>query len=549
MYLHLKGNIRGKAFTVVLAVFVLLGAPHMSDAATFKVTTGIDSGAGSLRQAIANANNDNQVDIIEIDPSVKEIKISGTIDITGDVVINGQGTTVRGTGGARLFSVTAGTIKFDRVTFIDAYSESENGGAFYIDSTRSKVAFVNCTFFNNYSGGSGGAVYLYGNGSDATTFVNCTLVNNEAAVGGGGVAVFGGTIQFTASIVTGNKAPNYADVYTGSTGIILNSGWYNVIGQTNADVSFLSQFKNFLSVSSTDIFKTPYQLTTVDGVQVLPLLSATSNAALDLIPSANTANLPTVDERGASRPQMIAIDAGAFELSPVALASIDLTGGSYVQKGTSEKYSVLVYPEDTTLDVRNYEDGIEWTVVNPPYSEIISVDRYGNVTGLATGQATLRATAHGWNSRGVEMTATDTTGITVGEQPLPAPTVSVVFDSPKLEMKRDNQQTLKLKLNIEPKDTPYTVLFESSDPTTATVYQSSSASTTAIVKALSPGQTVIRVTVTAQNSKGRQSDYDEFLLTVTERSSGGGGGGGCNGGFGIASFVLTGLLILKGKKQ
>lgn len=534
-------HVRGVFFAGVLAVFLLCG---VSDAATFRVTTGANDGVGSLRQAVLDANANNEADTIEIDVSVKEIALSSAIEIVADVDVRASGTTIRGSKVSRLFGISGGTAKFDRLTFVDGYPLSESGGAFYIDSSAGKGDFVNCTFFNNRAGKSGGAVYLYGGGLRETTFTNCTLTGNEAAESGGGVAVSGGMVRFTATIVTGNKAPVDDDVYTAANGIVVNSGQYNVVGKTNAGASFSSALNNSMGVNAVDVFKTPNELTTVDGVSVMPLLSATGNAALDLIPAANALALPTIDERGASRPQMIAIDAGAYELSPVALASIDLVGGTYIQKGTSEKYKVLVYPEDTTLDVRNYENGIEWTVVNPLYGEVVSVDRFGNVTGLSAGEATLRATAHGWDSKGLTRTATDTVSITVGDQPLPRPTVSVSFSNEKTSMAIDEQHTLKLNITVEPKDTPYTVLFESSDPVTATVYQSSLASTTAVLKARNVGQTVVRVTLTAENSKGQASDFDEFLLTVENKKSSG-GGGGCNGGFGIAVFALAALCFIK----
>lgn len=531
---------------------MLLGAAHMSGAETFRVTTGTDDGAGSLRQAIISSNANSQPDTIDIDPSVREIRLFSTIDITGNVVVNGRGTTILGSRVTRLFSISGGEVRFDRLTFTGGYPLSENGGAFYIDSTRGKADFVNCTFFNNSAGGSGGAVYVYGSGNNPTTFTNCTLTNNEAAQSGGGVAIFGGSVQFTASIVTGNRAQADADVHVDALGILQNSGWYNVVGQTNMSNSFLSQAGNFVAVSPSAVFKTPDKLTVVDGVQVIPLLSVTANCALDLI-SADRAiglNLPAVDERGASRPQMIAIDAGACELSPVALVGVDLVGGGYVQRSSSEQYSTLPSPAGATLDVRNYQDGIEWTVANPPSGEVISVDRFGNVTGLATGQATLRATAHGWNANGAATTATVTKSITVGEQPLPVPTVSATFDRPKDELSANSEQTLKLNLNIEPKDTPYSVQFESSEPAAATVTRLNSAGTAALVRALAPGTTTIRATVTAWNSQGTVSATAELYLTVTERKSrSGGGGGGCNGGFGIASLVLAGVSVLKGKKK
>ena len=542
---------RRKNFVVCLAVLFFLSAAGGVDAATFTVTTGADSGPGSLRQAVLSANANGETNIIDVAASVKEINIASAINVESDVTVNGLGATVRGSKISRLFGVSRGTAKFNRLTFTDGYALSDSGGAVNVDSSAGKAEFVNCTFFYNRAGKNGGAVHVYGGGNFETTFTHCTLVGNGAGDNGGGVGISGGFVRFTASVVTGNTATYNADIHTEGGGNVANSGQYNVVGQTNASALFPSALYNNVSVAASDVFKTPGALTLVDGVQVAVLLSATSNAALDKIPAANALNLPDIDQRGASRPQMTAVDAGAYELSPVALSSIELRGGTYVQKGTSENYSgsVVLYPLDATLDVRNYVNGIEWTAVNPIASEVISVDRGGNVTGLAAGEATLRATAHGWNSAGTAITATKSMTVKVGNDPLPAPTISVFFANERTEMAVGDKHALRLNLKVLPEGTPYKVLFESSDSLTATATQQNTDDTSAVIEALNVGRTEIKVTVTAENSRGSVTDSSlKYLLTVTERS-GSGGGGGCNGGFGVLVFALGVLELLRRRRR
>jgi predicted outer membrane repeat protein len=314
----------------VWATLWLLGAAGAAGAAVFTVNSGADSGSGSLRQAIENANTSAGEDTVNVASSVREIRLTSSLAINGDVRVYGSGATVRGPRTARLFNVSGGAVAFDSFTFTDGYPLSDNGGAFYIDSdAATAVDFVNCTFFGNRAGGSGGAVYVYGSGSRPTTFTNCTLTNNEAAENGGGVAVAGGRVQFDASVATGNRAQNDSDIHVSSLGVVSNMGQYNVVGETNAPESFLANRDNDTSVSSADVFKTPGVLTTVDGptvhgTQVAELLSATGNAALDKIPEERAVALgfPSVDERGVKRPQMIAADAGAYELSQIGRAHV-----------------------------------------------------------------------------------------------------------------------------------------------------------------------------------------------------------------------------------
>ena len=501
-------------------------------AADFLVTSGANDGPGSLRQSAASANANSDPDVITFSPSVKEIFLSSAVAFTGDVHVNGSGATIRGSKVTRLFDISGGEVTFERLTFTDGYPLSENGGAVYIDSSAAVAHFVNCTFFGNRAGGSGAAVYVYGSGNRPTTFTHCTITHNEAAETGGGVAVAGGVVQFIASIVTGNSARLNADLHV-SGGIVANTGWYNVIGQTNALDSFPSGFYNDVSVVSSDVFKTPTVLKTVDQVQVVELLSASSNVALDKIPESQALALPSIDEREAKRPQMTAIDAGSYELSPIALTSVDLQGASYVEIYTTEDYSVVVQPLEATLNVRNYTNGLSWSVSDPA---ILSVDPYGKVFARAMGTATLKVQAHGWDAAG-NTVRESSKPVKVGPVALMTPEVTLAITDEKTQMTVGTQHTLHLDVKVLPNETPYTVTFNSGNPAVATVTQADSVSSSAVIKAISPGETLIDVTVMAQNSKGTKSTSDSYILTVTESKS---SGGGCQNLGSLAGMALLG---------
>jgi hypothetical protein len=533
----LKGIVKKSLLTSVWVGLWILGGAGVTEGANFTVNSGANEGTGSLRQAVLNANATTEADVIDIAPSVKEIVLSSAIAITGDVRINSAGTTVRGSKTTRLFDVSGGTVTFDRLTFTDGYTVSENGAAAYIDSSAAVATFINCIFFGNRAGGSGAAVYVYGNGNRPTTFTNCTITNNDAAESGGGVAVAGGVVQLTASIVTGNNARLEADLHV-SGGIISNTGWHNVIGETNASGLLSAGFYNDVSVAASDVFKTPGVLSTVDGVQVVELLSVTNNVALDKIPisTANALTLPAVDIRGAQRPQMTAIDAGAYELSPVPLTSVELQGSSYIEVGTSETYGVALQPENVTLDVRAYTDGLYWSVSDP---SIFSVDQHGRVTALAMGAATLNVEAHGWDALGNVIVRESSKPIKVGAVALDSPTVTASITDRKAQMPVGSQHTLHLDVKVLPEETPYTITFESGNPAVATMTQAEPTSSSAVVKALSLGETLINVVVTAKNSKGITKVSDSYILTVTAQKKS--GGGGCQS---LAPGVFAGVMLL-----
>ena len=524
---------------LIAAVLLLAGN---SDAATFRVTTNADSGSGSLRQAVLDANKTpGEADEIQIDAGVEVITLASEVNISDSLIIKGGGVTVKGSS-ARLFGVTGGSVRFDRITFTGGKSFSGNGGAVNIEGA-AKADFVNCTFFNNDAALKGGAVCVASTQPDATTFLNCTVAGNSAE-NGGGVAVVRGTASFSGAIVTGNTErgalPQGADIYSDVNGTIANTGSYNIVGYTNVSGSFGSAQGNHTSVSSADVFwEKPLALTTVDRVQVLKLSSRSGNIARDLIPTGSVA-FPDVDERGARRPQLMGLDAGAFELSPVPVASIDLKGSPYIQLGTTERYTVAVYPDDAT------RDKIEWSVSD---AGIISADASGVVSALRTGSAFLSARVHGWDAAGNRaVSPTVSLKIRVGATPLPAPKV-------KLEAPGDYSMTLgatqrilpKVHITLldEPSDIPYSLSAFSSSPDVAdAVVLPDGKSILLTAKAL--GKCPITVTASATNGAGTSSDSQTFILTVTDKNSGK-GGGGCDAGFGGLALALIGAFLLRRK--
>ena len=530
---------------LIAAVLLLAGS---SDAATSRVTTNADSGPGSLRQAVLDANKTpGEADEIQIDAGVGVITLASEINISDSLIIKGGGVTVKGSS-TRLFGVTRGMVGFDSITFTGGKSFSGNGGAVNIEGA-AKADFVNCTFFNNDAGSRGGAVCVASTQPDATTFLNCTVAGNSAG-NGGGVAVVRGTASFSGTIVTGNiergALPQGADVYSDLSGTVANTGSYNIVGYTNVPGSFGSAQGNHTSVRSADVFgEKPLVLTTVDRVQVLKLSSLSGNVARDLIPTGSV-GFPDVDERGVRRPQLLGLDAGALELSPVPVASVDLKGSSYIQLGTTERYTVAVYPDDATRDIGTYKDGIEWSVSD---AGVISADASGVVSALRTGYAFLSARVHGWDAAGNRVvTPAVSLKIRVGATPLPAPKV-------KLEAPGDYSMTLGTTQRIQPA-VHVTLLDEPSDiPCSLSVFSSSPAVADAVVlpdgksilltsKAL--GKCPITVTATAENGTGTGSDSQTFILTVSDKGSGK-GGGGCDAGVSGWTLALAAAFLLKRK--
>ena len=131
-------------------------------AATITVASTADSGPGSLRQALLDANDGDVINITAIGIITLT---SGELPITKTLTINGPGAaslTVSGNNASRVLSITAGVaVTLTDITIADGYvgSFSDNGGGIYNAGT---LALVNSTVYSNTAAGGismGGGIY------------------------------------------------------------------------------------------------------------------------------------------------------------------------------------------------------------------------------------------------------------------------------------------------------------------------------------------------------------------------------------------------------
>ncbi|WP_190315902.1 DUF4347 domain-containing protein [Pseudanabaena sp. UWO310] len=224
---------------------------------TFTATNTNDAGAGSLRQAILDANALAGADDIRFDPTVfngsqAAITLASTLAInvaTGDLNISGafgaSNVTVSGNNLVGVFGIAGnGNTTFDSLRIING-NTSGNGGGINNNGTgavtltnstvsgnranigggiysNGAVTLTNSTVSGNTSDFNGGGIY----GDGAVTLTNSTLSGNTASTGGG---ISGnGAVMLTNSTVSGNTAS------TGGGGGILGNG---AVTLTNSTVS------------------------------------------------------------------------------------------------------------------------------------------------------------------------------------------------------------------------------------------------------------------------------------------------------------------------
>ena len=311
-----------------------------TQAATITVTTTTNSGAGSLRQAIADARNGDRIDF----------GVAGTITLGTDellvdksITISGPGSdnvTVAASGYSHVFHVSGGvsaTIAGLTITNGDGELEYLPGGGIYND--HSTLTVDKCTVTGNYSPGRGGGAYNDGsNGSATLTVTNSTFSNNNGNLAGpsrGGAvhndAYFGSAaLIVNSSTFTNNSAYQGGAIYNGGgtvtiqdtilNGGVLGENLYNSSGSVSSLGYNLSNDNGsgFLTATGDQINTDPMlgPLQDNGGPTFTHELLAGSPAIDAGDPSFTPP--PNYDQRGSGFQRVFngRVDIGAFEVQP-----------------------------------------------------------------------------------------------------------------------------------------------------------------------------------------------------------------------------------------
>ena len=219
-------------FATCLSALCLIAVS--TQAATITVTNTNDSGAGSLRQAIADAVNGDTIDF----------GVTGTITLTTgellvdkSITIHGPGPdhlTVDGNHASGVFQVQVvggGTATIAGLTITNG--NANRGGGIYNESSTLTVS--NCTISSNSAPdafGVGGGIFNDVSFSNGTLeILNCTISGNSAGDNGGGIYNYGGSMNATLKVLNSTISGNSAHFYGGG---IYNLSAYG--GSAPADV-------------------------------------------------------------------------------------------------------------------------------------------------------------------------------------------------------------------------------------------------------------------------------------------------------------------------
>jgi hypothetical protein len=203
-----------------------------------------DGGAGSLRQAVEDANDLAGTDVIEFARGLKgTISLSsGQLTITDDLTIDGPGArklTISGNNASRVVNVAETDVTIEGLTIANGFSTGSEALGGGILNTGGILTVIDVTFSNNQASGTGTPTAVAGGGAVANvlggvlTVTGSTFTGNSASAptrGTGGAILndAGSTLTVDASAFTGNIATGlYLDhnrVYGGDGGAIANLG-------------------------------------------------------------------------------------------------------------------------------------------------------------------------------------------------------------------------------------------------------------------------------------------------------------------------------------
>jgi predicted outer membrane repeat protein len=193
----------------------LLLAPQAGAATTYTVTNTLDSGAGSLRQAVDDANNNAGADIIVFDASAAgtitlttgEIAIRDAVSITGLGAVN---SIISGNNNSRIFYIydraASLTVSISGLTMTDG-STGDAGGA--ILSNGNDLTLSSVVITGNEAEYRGGGVYF--NDSEGRnpsfTIIDSEISDNTAGNDGGGFSFYNAVeVTITNTVVSGNSS-------------------------------------------------------------------------------------------------------------------------------------------------------------------------------------------------------------------------------------------------------------------------------------------------------------------------------------------------------
>jgi uncharacterized repeat protein (TIGR01451 family) len=425
---------RARAATAVAVVALGVAAP--ANAGTINVTNNSDSGSGSLRQAVSDANPGDTIHV----PAGTYVLTSGEITIDKKLEVDGAGassTVISGNDASQIFSLTGALgVKIAGMTLTHAANVAPmgitRGGAISANST-SSLTLAGDTLSGNLSDASGGDGQVggiaYGGGvysdgplvvRDSTFDHNRTVSNGGTGTGGTGGNTSGGGIYASRSLSVDNSTFSFNALQANGTGtgngggLAQGAGLFFLPGSGNPPTSISkSRFTGNTAVASAEDSSGG----TVEGGGVLVYGSDTSISDSTFIDQSLTATGGASGGGGEVYGGGIYVDTGALTLTGSDLSHNSLVArggggigggargaGAYVKVNSPKANSV----RDSTFD-RNSLDaagGLNYSGGNAVGAGLhatgtASLEVSGSTFSAGTGLARSSGTGTGGTARGI----------------------------------------------------------------------------------------------------------------------------------------------------
>ncbi len=202
-----------KPVAAALALAYGLGAAAYANAATFTVSTTADSGAGSLRAAVASANGAAGADTINFTVGGTITLTSGEIVISDSVTITGPGAAslaVSGNNASRIFNIDGTsnpTITISGLTLRNGNAGAGNSGGAIVHATADgDVTLQSMVFTQNTAPDRGGALDMSCNACNITINDSSFTANTAGLYGGAIGTESGNNFTVRRTTISGNSS-------------------------------------------------------------------------------------------------------------------------------------------------------------------------------------------------------------------------------------------------------------------------------------------------------------------------------------------------------
>lgn len=386
--------------TIALAFWLCLG--FATRAATLTVTSTADSGAGSLRNAIASASSGDTINFASslsgqiIRLTSGELLVPNNLTVTIDASALAMPVVIDGGHAGCIFEISAAHAVLNSLVLTNGSAGSGGSGGGVVVGSSASLTLNGCTISGSFAGGVGGGLL---NAGGTVTVNNCLFYADSTSNFGGGfynsagsTATVNNSTFLNNTAVTGGGVMNYGSITVNNCTFVgdsdfdfydVNPGAARLINCTFADYNRnVANDPDGGSLGLTNCIAGPIIYGSYSGMnnyigsnpQLAPLGmyggptltmppkagSPVINAGIDSV-----TNFLATDQRGYPRLSGAHVDIGAVEaqIVPAANAPV-LNGGSYSDKNFQFSFSNAVAADFTALTSTNLAVPLSnWTVL------------------------------------------------------------------------------------------------------------------------------------------------------------------------------------------